>query len=284
MRSLLQHAAIQPEIVLTHTAAEVTAAAASAVEQDAKLVIVCGGDGTIESAANALVHTGVPIGILPMGTRNNIARSLGLPLDLAKAVDVLRSGQVRAISAGLARCGSQQRWFLETFTVGMFSALFPHADALQKGDLRRVQDLLMTFVNAPTAKIYLRVDDSDEEVEASAQAVLGVNMPLTAANWRLASDIALDDQHLDIFVYDRLDKFDFLAYGFDVLTGIPEDTVIQHLRAGQITVRSEPPLMVMADGFLLGEGAVDVRLAPGSLKVVDRIHPLHPMRHAGAAP
>jgi len=268
VRALLRDADLQPEVVLTHTAAEVTAAAATAVRNGADLVITCGGDGTIESAANALVNTTVPLGILPAGTRNNIARSLGIPLNLAKAVTLLRSGEERAISAGLARCGGQERWFLETFTVGLFSALFPHADAIQKGDLRRVGDLFMTFINAPTAKIHLSIDDGAETIEASAQAVLGVNMPLIAANWQMAGGITLDDEHLDIFIYDRLDKFDFLAYGFDVVTGIPEDPDIRRVRAHTVTVHTEPALTVMADGFPLGEGAVDVRLAPASLRVI----------------
>lgn len=245
--------------------AEIAAAAAG---RGVSMVIACGGDGTIESVANGLVNTGVPLGILPAGTRNNVARSLGIPLSLQDAARLLRDGRPRAIGTGLARCGQRSRWFLETFTVGIFSALYPHADAMQKGDFVRAVDLFRAFLDAPSARMHLAIDDGAEHHMADALAVMGVNMPLTGANFRLAPDIAFDDEHLDIFVYDRLDKLDLLVYGLDVMAGIPEDPTIHRLRARHAFVRTDPPLPIMADGFLLGEGEVDVRCLPHSLHVI----------------
>jgi diacylglycerol kinase family enzyme len=93
-------------------------------------------------------------------------------------------------------------------------------------------------------------------------------MPSTGANLRLGSGIAYDDEHLDVFLYDRLDKLDFLVYGLDVLTGIPDDPAIQRLRAEHVIIKSQPPLPVMADGFDLGTGDVEVHMAAHSLNVM----------------
>jgi YegS/Rv2252/BmrU family lipid kinase len=67
---------------------------------EADLVIVCGGDGTINSAARGILETGLPMGILPMGTANDLARTLGVPDDLLAATDIILSGQRRRIDLG----------------------------------------------------------------------------------------------------------------------------------------------------------------------------------------
>lgn len=258
---------IHPDIARVEEAADVIATATYAVKAGYPLVIACGGDGTIESAANALVNRPTTLGILPFGTRNNVARSLGIPLKLQDAARLLRTGRRHQIGAGLAVVGERRRWFLETFTVGLFSALYPHADAIQKGNLVRARDLLVTFANSTAAKMQLTIDGSSS-INVKAHALIGLNMPSTGANFRLGSDIAYDDEHLDVFLYEGLDKLDFLVYGFDVLTGMPEDPAIQRIRAHHIRVRSDPPLPVMADGFDLGIGEVEVHMEAHSLNVM----------------
>jgi len=246
---------------------EVTAAAAAAVRDGHSLVIACGGDGTIESAANALVTEQVTLGILPFGTRNNVARSLGISLKLNEAARLLRTGRTHKIGAGLAVVGDRRRWFLETFSVGLFSALYPHADAIQKGDLVRARDLLLTFVTSSAAQMRLTVDGTTTH-RVQALALIGVNMPTTGANFRLGEGIAYDDEHIDLFLYDRLDQLDFLLYGFDVLAGMPEDPAIQRIRARHVSIQTLPFLPVMADGFEMGMGPVDVTMVAHSLSVI----------------
>lgn len=63
-------------------------------------VVVCGGDGTINSAARALMETDLPLGIVPMGTANDLARTLGIPPDPAAAVDIILTGRLERIDVG----------------------------------------------------------------------------------------------------------------------------------------------------------------------------------------
>jgi len=67
---------------------------------EADLVIVCGGDGTINSAARGVLDTGLPMGILPMCTANDLARTLGIPDDLILAAEVIVAGKQRKIDLG----------------------------------------------------------------------------------------------------------------------------------------------------------------------------------------
>ncbi len=83
------------------------------------LVIVCGGDGTINAAARGVLDTGLPMGILPLGTANDLARTLSIPADLDAAADVIAAGHRRRIDVGevnghpffnVASIGSASSW------------------------------------------------------------------------------------------------------------------------------------------------------------------------------
>lgn len=80
-------------------AVELTRQAVAAGE---KRIIAVGGDGTVNEVASALYGTGVVMGILPLGTGNDLARTLGLPTEPLEALDVVLNGQVRPMDAGMA--------------------------------------------------------------------------------------------------------------------------------------------------------------------------------------
>jgi YegS/Rv2252/BmrU family lipid kinase len=76
--------------------------ARSAVAAGADLVLACGGDGTVTACAEGVADSGVPLGVLPMGTGNLLARNVGLPTDLAGALAVALTGGERKLDAGTA--------------------------------------------------------------------------------------------------------------------------------------------------------------------------------------
>jgi diacylglycerol kinase (ATP) len=67
---------------------------------EADLVVVCGGDGTINSAAKGVLETGLPMGIMPMGTANDLARTLGIPDDLLQAAEIIVRGHTSRVDLG----------------------------------------------------------------------------------------------------------------------------------------------------------------------------------------
>lgn len=264
----LQGWQILPEVALVFPDTDVVALARQALRQGISLIIACGGDGTIDSIAGALVGSTATLGIIPTGTRNNVAFSLGIPNDIPAAARLLRLGRRSRIDIGRAVCGANSRWFLEACSVGLLSALFPAADDIQHGHLERIGDLLSTLVNAPAAEIQLRLDGSRNWITAQGHMVLISNMPYLGAHYQTASNVSYDDSRLDVLMYANLSKLDLIGYAVQATSGIPEDARIRRFQVRRLDVRSEPPLPVMADGFMLGEGPLSVTLRRQGLAVM----------------
>ncbi|MEP7200666.1 MAG: diacylglycerol kinase family protein [Chloroflexota bacterium] len=273
----LQTVNIAAEVYLVRPNGRITAVVANAVRRSLPLVIVAGGDGTIDLAARALVGTGTTLGIIPTGTRNNIARSLNIPSAIPEAVALLRHGQRLAMDVGQAISNDHRSYFVEAGAVGLGAALYTAADGLQKGDLGHVGDLLAAFATHAMSHVDITLDD-DPPLTAEAHMVLVVNTPYLAANVQLAPDIALDDGQLDVFIYANLNKLDLIGYALNVATGTPQDTRIQHYRAQRVRIRTTPPLSVLVDGYAFGEGDLQVTIRPHALNVMANRLPDSPVK------
>ena len=116
----MQAANYQPEVFLVQPGCDLNAVVKKSLRRGHRLFVACGGDGTIDSVAGALAGTRGTLGIVPAGTRNNVAFSLGIPDDPAAAVGLLRTGRRLKIDVGLAACGEEQRVFLRPARWGCF--------------------------------------------------------------------------------------------------------------------------------------------------------------------
>ena len=265
---LLQTQQIQVEVLLVQPEHRLQLLARSAARAGAKMVIVSGGDGTIENVALGLVGSQTTLGIIPTGTRNNLARSLGIPTDnLADAVALLRKGRRLKIDVGQVRHRKASRCFLEAGVIGLASALYPSADDIQHGDLGKIAEFISTLVSAAPSEIRLRVDHHRKETVTHAHLVIVANMPFMGANFQIAPDVSFDDRYLDVFVYSDLSKRDLIGQAMQSPAAAP-DARIQRFRAKTIAIRTNPAMPVMADGVFLGEGSVTVTLQPHRLRVM----------------
>jgi diacylglycerol kinase (ATP) len=100
-----------------------------AFKKPVDLVIAAGGDGTVHQTAWQLIETGIPLAILPLGTANNLARSLGFTESVYEILQSLHCGKSRPFDIGVARSGSQTDYFLEAAGGGLFADYFPAAKA-----------------------------------------------------------------------------------------------------------------------------------------------------------
>jgi diacylglycerol kinase family enzyme len=263
---------ILPEVFLVHPAAPLEQVARDAIRRGIKLIVVSGGDGTIDAVAGGLVGTDAVLGIIPTGTQNNTARSLGIPLDdIPGAVGLLRRGRRLKVDMGKARHGEVEHWFLETASVGLLSALYPAADDIQHGEFARIGDLLATLISSKWADITITMKGESqgrEQIKTKAHMVMVSNMPYIGAQFQASEDISFKDSKLDVFVFANLNKLDLIGYAVQAASGVPKDPRIQHYRVKRARIETDPEMSVMADGILLGEGQLEVSLHRQGLLVM----------------
>src|SRR6202166_212321 len=125
-RRIFRDAGIETELQLTTAPGEATAMARRAVDASRQLVIVCGGDGTVNEVVNGLACSQVPLAVLPAGTANVLAKELSLPWNLPRAAERLLGAPYRRIALGLAipeKSSGEPRYFLSLAGAGADGAL-----------------------------------------------------------------------------------------------------------------------------------------------------------------
>jgi diacylglycerol kinase (ATP) len=259
---------ISPEVFLVRPNSRVGAVVQNAVSRGIGLVVVAGGDGTIDSVAGAMAGSSATLGIIPTGTRNNLALSLGIPSDIADAVRIICEGRRLKIDVGNVRSGRSSRWFLEGTTLGLLSDLYPLADDIQHGDLTQIGNLLGTFISSTPSRLRVVLDGRDR-LKLTAHMVLIANMPYLGPHFQVAPDISFNDGLLDVLVYSEMTQMDLIAYTMQAIAGATaEDARIKHYRVQRLTVHSDPPMLVLADGVPVGQGPLTALVRPHALSVM----------------
>ena len=185
------------------------------------LVVVAGGDGSIRAVATRLLDRNVRIAPIPMGTANNIARTLnitGKPLEiLAGLADPVE----RDIDIGCITTPKGKEYFLEAMGIGVF------ADALEKYDpkdgksvLRSIQTLLGILNNYQPKFFHVNVDGQD--FSGSYLLFEVMNTPTMGYHYRLAPDAKADDGHFDLVLIHANQREAYLKFVKAVLTGTLE--------------------------------------------------------------
>jgi diacylglycerol kinase (ATP) len=257
-----------PEAFLVEPGCDLTKVIMDSLAQGIHMFVVCGGDGTISSVARTLAGIPATLGIIPIGTQNNIALSLGIPADIPAAIAILRNGRRIKLDVGMAACGNINTPFLEACSVGLISTLFPSADDIQHGNLARVGDFLATLAASPPAEIHLLLDDK-QEIHNLGHVVLVTNMPYVGRHYQVGSATSFKDGLLDVLFFADLSKLELLGYVFQgVGVGKPEDPRIQHFHVRRVDIDTHPAMPVMVDGTTLGEGLVRIEVRRHALAVM----------------
>jgi YegS/Rv2252/BmrU family lipid kinase len=264
----LQTQGIQAEICMTTPEEDGQGLAAEAAKAGAKLVIVAGGDGTIEAVARGLRHTQTMLGIIPLGTRNNIAASLNIPTDLAQAIQTLAEGERGQFDMGKAK----DFYFMEVVGVGLEASLFPHGDEVKEGikknywaAFKSIFSGIKTFLQFRQHRLVLRFDSKRMRRLRTLQVNI-CNSSRYGVNFSLAPEAKMNDGKLDVIYIDNPSKWDHLRHFFGAMRGerLPHER-LNNYRATKIEIRSHPPLEVHADGECLGTTPITVEVVPAAL-------------------
>ena len=226
-----------------------------AAMDDADAVIVAGGDGTVACAASALGGTGIPLGILPGGTMNLLAKDLGLPLvtSLNDAADIILAGQTRAIDMGRAGPpGGEAHVFLCACMLGAPATLGRHREqARQDGPwlqwLKIGRAALRVLARPRPLRLTLTVDGKPYRLRTPSLTIT-VN-PLDDVQGRYFARSRLDGGRLCAYAVQRPAMLDLLRVFVRLALGRPKDPALLVLEGTAMRVNAATAaLRVLVDG------------------------------------
>lgn len=251
-----------------------------AIASGARRVLVGGGDGTISCAAQALMGRDVTLGVVPLGTGNDFARSLGIADTLEAACDVIAGGYTARVDVGLVN----GRPFLNAASLGLTTAIAKRLTRELKQRAGKLAYPMAAAVELRTLqpfRVQLQADTRTLEVDA-LQLVVGNGRYHGAGNM-VAPDATLDDRQLHVYAITAPSAADGgertgLGHLHDVATlarvalgmrsgeHLEHESVV-HLRTARLVVRTQPPMEVNADGENVGMTPMRFEVAPAALRV-----------------
>lgn len=256
------------ELLLTRKAGDATAFARKAAEEGADLVVAAGGDGTVNEVANGLAGSNTPMGIIPLGTVNVLARELKIPLFTSKAIKTIAEGTPRPIDLGIAN--GQYFTLMAGFGFDaevVTNVLQPIKDWI--GASAYILKGLETLAKCQATEFTLEMPE--ETYSEKAFLVIVANASTYTYNLHIAPMAAPDDGFLDICVFERpiTDRIGFMRQVAEVfINRHVYHKAVRFFRTTKVTLRSTPETYVQLDGDPFGKTPVEISVAPSILPVI----------------
>ena len=241
----------------------------AAIASGCGLVVAAGGDGTVSSVADALVGTTTPLGIIPMGTANVLAGELGIPFNLDGACRLLAG---RHALAAIDAMELEGRIYVTQIGVGLDAAMIrdtPDAEKRRFGRLAYMRTAAFHLAGLPALQFTLQVDGATTHPRA-LQVLAANSGTLGRRPFRWGPNIKPDDGVLNVCVIRARSLLDFLSIGWHFLIGRHRrHPNVRYLSATrEITIATKHPLPVQADGEIVGQTPITIRLLAKAFKVV----------------
>jgi diacylglycerol kinase (ATP) len=259
-------------VKVTKQAGDAEQLAREALERGVELVVAAGGDGTLNEVVNGLsVDFGRAIlGLLPMGTGNDFARTIGVPNNLEEALAVLKEGRVRTIDVARAEVDGQSRCFLNMSAGGFSGEVSERA-----GDAKELWGPLAYMRAAigalPELKGFLtRITlNGAETLELETYNIVVSNGRYVASGIPVAPQAVLDDGLLDVMIAPATTIPQLAVLVPTVLLGRHADSdLLLFRKATRVEIQCDPPMGFNVDGELLGEGPARFEIVPRALRMI----------------
>jgi len=250
--------------------------ARAAVKKRPDALVVVGGDGMVNLGTNLVAGTRVPLGLIPSGTGNDMARGLGIPYDDTEAairtLDAALQAGPRTIDAGRitwtdADTGEKgERWFACALSAGFDAIVNERANSMRnpKGPSRYILALLAELTRL--RPIHYRLEIDGRVVETPAVLVALGNAVSLGGGMKITPDALLDDGLFDVLLVDPLSRLSFLRIFPRVFAGTHvTDTRVRIERAKKVRIDADG-IVAYGDGERIARLPIEVEVVPGALR------------------
>jgi YegS/Rv2252/BmrU family lipid kinase len=255
------------EAVLARDKSETERVLKREIAQKSRMIIVGGGDGTLSTCAETLAGSDVAMGVLPLGTGNTFARSIGLPVEMSGAIEVIATGRITTVDVG--RCNGQV--FLNSVSLGLSAEI---AGALTSEAKKKLGLLAWPVIGgkimARHRSLRLRILSSERNFSVVTHQLMIANGRYVAGPIKASEDASLQDHELTVFALGGRSKgelihavWHWLRHTHIEATEVPFFET-KHLRVESLGRR----VKANVDGEVNDHTPLDIEVWPRALKVV----------------
>ena len=274
LRTLFDSVGVPAQFVETSGAAELESAARQAADQDHRVLLALGGDGTFQALVNGVYGSDVTVGILPAGGGNDFAAALGLPSDPVSAAQIILKSKPRFVDLVRVRTADERT---RLYAGGGGIGLDAEAALLASGPYRRLPGRLRYIASALRAlskhlplKVRLEFPCEDLVPVESVSLLAGVlNTPTYGAGLRLAPDARIDDGLLHVVLLEDLSALSVLRL-LPRLMGSGELRIsrLKRWSVRSVRISADRPCLFHGDGEILGPAPVEIEVVPNAIPVL----------------
>ena len=247
-------------------------AARDALRRGAEVLVAVGGDGTVSAVGDALVGSTARLAVVPAGTGNDLARTLGIPTDFAEAFALVESGVERLVDVIRAEPDDGPATYVLNVAAGGLSGQVDEAlDGDQKqrwGPLAYLWCAVKVLPDLHPYRTELTLDDG-EPFTVDAVNVVVANGRTVGGGWGVAPTAEIDDGFADVVVVRYAKALDLAGVAARLATGDAlASPTVDHHRARTVRLRAEPGMPFNVDGELITRSGCTFTVLPRALRVL----------------
>lgn len=266
----VQHEIELEVIIVPKPQAEIQKIVNQAIEDGVNLFIAAGGDGTVSFVGNALIGTEIPLGIIPLGTGNLLAKELHIPQKLEGALELLTSAEHDTIKIDTIQL--EERSYILNVSVGVTPQIMEQTDSSDKqrlGFFAYLINFIQQILGLKLQRFNLEYDGKKKTYSASEILITnGRSIGVEGLQW--SQDVSLIDGALDLFIIRAANLFDILSLLISIFA--KNERMNASIKIVRFTdycrIKTQSPIRIQADGDCVGETPVEVKVNPSSLSII----------------
>jgi YegS/Rv2252/BmrU family lipid kinase len=239
--------------------------AREAVARGCSTIVPVGGDGTIYEVVNGMDLGKTTLGIVPSGTGNDLAKTLGIPENPLKALKIIHEGHKASIDCGQAN----GRYFLNVASVGLDAEIVKETENIKKyikGPSAYVAGVLKTLLYFRDKEVVIEIDGI--EMKRQVMLVAIANGKYYGGGMKIAPQAKIEDGYFDICIINRISKGKLLRLLPTIFSGehvrVEE---VEMLRGKTVRIDGLEKLILNVDGDIIGESPVSMEICPSMIQV-----------------
>lgn len=274
LRTLFESLGVCVQLVETSGPAELESAARQAIDQNHRVLLALGGDGTFQALVNGVYGSGVMIGILPAGGGNDFAAALGLPSDPVSAAQIILKSKPRSVDLVRVRTADgQTRLYVGGGGIGLDAEAALFASGFYRrlpGRLRYIASALRALSEHLPLRVRLEFPGTDlPPVERVALLAGVLSTPTYGAGLRLAPDARIDDGLLHVVLLEDLSALNVLRLLPRLMgSGDLSTSRVKRWKVKAVRMCADRPCLFHGDGEILGPAPVAIEVVPNAVQVL----------------